>query len=250
MMRLVVVLSLLAFASGGGHAQPAVAAPAFEVASVKPTQHGRGPDGWSFSDLTVAGPGRLVGTNSSLEECIEWAWQLKRYQLSGPDWLNADDASYDIEAKTAPGTTQKEIRLMLQTLLAQRLGLRLHRETRTLPIFEIVAAKNGPKLQAASAGAPGGLTARGGRSGVRVDSQRATMAQLAERLSLDLERPVFDKSGIQGSFAIQLEWSRGEGDGPSVFTAIQDQLGLRLQPARGPVEVLVIDHAERVPTAN
>jgi uncharacterized protein (TIGR03435 family) len=241
---------VLALACGASYAQPEAGAPAFEVASVKPTQHGRGPDGWSFSDIKVAGPGRLVATNASLEECIRWAYQVKKYQIYGPDWLNADDASYDIEAKTSPEKDRAQIRLMLQALLAERLGLRLHRETRMLPIFEVVVAKNGPRLQAAGADAKGGLTSQGGRDGVRVTGQKATMAELAERLSLDVERPVFDKTDLQGSYAIQLDWSRGEGSGPSVFTAIQDQLGLKLQPSKGPVEVLVIDHAERVPAAN
>lgn len=226
------------------------APPAFEVASVKPTAHGRTPDGWSHSSIDIPSPGRLVAANSSISECIRFAYGLKDYQLSGPEWLNSDAASFDIEAKAAPGTSRKEMREMLKTLLADRFKLTLHREPRSLPVYELSVAKNGPKLPEAIEGAKTGLTARGGRDGVRVTGESATMASLADRLSSDLDRPVFDKTGLAGSFRIALEWSRGEGDGASIFSAIQEQLGLRLEAAKAVVEVAVVDHAEKMPAGN
>ncbi|SPE40252.1 conserved exported hypothetical protein [Candidatus Sulfopaludibacter sp. SbA3] len=223
-------------------------APAFDVASVKLTQHGRNAEGVAISDLKITSPGRLVGTNSSLDECIRWAYGVKEYQISGPDWLNSDEASYDIEAKAPPATTEAQIRLMLRRLLAERLGVKLHRETRVLPVYELVVGKGGPKLQAAAAGARSGFMSMGGRDGVRVTSDKATMAGFANRLSTDVGRPVIDRTGLDGAFAIKLEWAR-EGAGVSVFTAVQE-LGLKLQAAKAPIDVLVIDHAERVPTEN
>jgi len=222
---------------------------AFEVASVKLTVHGRNAEGWSYSDVKIASPGRLVGTNASLDECIRWAYGVKEYQISGPGWLNSDAASYDIEAKAPPNTTPRQMRLMLRTLLGERFKLVLHRDTKLLPVYLLKVGKNGPHLERATLGADGGLTASGGRDGVRVTGDSATMETLAHRLSLDLDHPVFDKTGIQGTFRISLEWAR-EGDGPSVFAALQERLGLRLEASKAPIEILVIDHAERIPAEN
>ena len=226
---------------------------AFEVASVKLTAHGRNAEGLSISDLKIASPGRLVGTNASLDECIRWAYHVKEYQVSGPSWLNSDAASYDIEAKASPDTTLQQMRLMFQTLLRERFKLALHRDTKLLPVYLLTVAKNGPHLEratleAAGGKAGGGLVSHGSREGVRVTGESATMEALAHRLSLDLDRPVFDKTGIAGAFRIKLEWAR-EGEGPSIFAAVQ-QVGLKLETSKAPVEILVIDHAEKIPTAN
>jgi len=246
MIRLIVSAGLLISTL---HAQSAKVAPAFDVASVKLTSHGRNAEGLSISDLKIAGPGRVIGTNASIEECILWAYEVRKNQVAGPDWLNSDAASYDIEAKAPPDTPPAQIRLMMQTLLAERFKLALHRENRELPAYFIVVAKNGLKLQQADPDARGGVTSRGGSSGVKVTSEKIAMAGLANRLSLDLGRPVFDKTGLAGFFRITLEWAR-EGDGPSIFTAMQEQLGLKLDAAKASIETLVIDHAQRIPTEN
>jgi len=223
--------------------------PSFEVASVKLTSHGRTADGWSFSDVRIVSPGRLVATNASLDECIRWAYQLKEYQVSGPGWLNSDAASYDIEAKAPPETAPQQMRLMFQALLAERFKLTVHHETRTLSVYELVVAKSGPKLQEASSTARPGFSSQGGRGGVRMNAQKVTLAGFADWLSRNVERPVIDKNNLTCDFGFKLEWAR-EGDGPSVFTALQDQLGLKLQATKAPIEILVIDHAEKVPTEN
>jgi uncharacterized protein (TIGR03435 family) len=228
--------------------QEPAALPEFEVASVKFTAHGRNAEGWSFSDLKIASPGRLVGTNASLDECIRWAYDVREYQVSGPDWIRSDAASYDIEAKAPPDTTERQMRLMLQALLQERFKLALHRETKELPVYLLTVGKNGPRLEAASSEARGGLTSRGSSAGVRVSGDGATMEDLANRLSRDLDRPVLERTGIQGRFRITLEWAR-EADGPSVFAALQD-VGLKLEPTKAPMEILIIDHAERNPAAN
>jgi uncharacterized protein (TIGR03435 family) len=229
--------------------EEAAASLAFELASVKLTAHGRDAEGLSISDIRIASPGRLVGTNASLDECIRWAYDVKEYQVSGPDWIRSDAASYDIEAKAAPHTTTRQLRLMLQTLLRERFKLTLHRETKVLPVYLLMVGKNGPHLQPAALGDRVSLTSYGGHDGVRVSGDSATMETLAHRLSLDLDHPVFDKTGITGTFQIKLEWAR-EGDGPSAFTAVQEQLGLKLETSKAPIEVLVIDHAQRIPAEN
>lgn len=229
-------------------AQSPADTPAFDVASVKLTAHGRNADGPSFSDLKIAGPGRLVGTNASLEECIRWAYNVKEYQVSGPDWIRSNAPSYDIEAKAPPDATSSQMRLMLQKLLRERFKLALHRESKSLPVYILTVGKNGLRLQSANMDARAGLMSQSGSTTVRVTGDRATMASLANHLSLDLDHPVFDKTGMQGAFRINLEWARAA-DGPSVFAALQD-VGLKLEASKAPIELLVIDHAERIPAAN
>lgn len=240
-------VALAGLLCAGCYGQPGAEPLAFDVASVKLAAHGHNA-GPSFSDVKIASPGRLVGINASLDECIRWAYDIKEYQISGPDWLNSA-ASYDIEAKAPANTTPQQMRLMLQTLLRERFKLVLHRDTRLLPVYLLTVGKNGPRLENAAAGANRGLISYGGREGVMVVGESATMEALAHRLSLDVERPVFDKTGIQGAFRIKLNWAR-EGDGPSVFSAVQEQLGLKLEPSKTPIEILVVDSANRIPTAN
>jgi uncharacterized protein (TIGR03435 family) len=246
MARVIMVTCFLVAADSVAIAQPA---PAFDLASVKLTAHGRTADGWSVSSLKIVSPGRLVAINASLGECLRWAYEVKEFQISGPGWLDSDAASYDIEAKAPPETPPDRIRLMFQTLLAERFGLALHRETKTLAGYALEAAKKGPKLRPASTDGKVGFSSSGGSDGVHVTSQSGTMIGLAHRLSLDLDRPVFDRTEIQGRFSIDLQWAR-EGSGPSIFSALQEQLGLKLEPMKAPFEILVIDHAEKVPTAN
>lgn len=222
---------------------------AFEIASVKVTQYRRPADGPSFSDVRIVSPGRLVATNASLYECIEWAYQLREYQFSGPEWLKSGGTNYDVDAKAPPETRPEQMRIMLQTLLTERFHMKVHRESRTLAVYDLVIAKKGLKLQQASAEAQLGFTSQGGSAGVRMTSQKATMARFANWLSGNVDHPVIDRTGLADFFAINLEWAR-EGDGPSLFSAIQEQLGLALQAAKAPIDILVVDHAEKVPTAN
>ena len=129
---------------GSAFAQPA----AFDVASVKPTQHGRNAEGLSISyDPDTPSPGTFTVTNNSLDELIRWAYRVKEYQISGPAWLNDDSESFDIEAKMPPATSKAQLRLMMRTLLEERFKLSLHRETRGLPIYELLVAKGGARLE-------------------------------------------------------------------------------------------------------
>lgn len=228
-------------------AQSSTPSPAFDVASVKFTSHGRNADGSSTSGFNI-NPGRLVGIRVNLQECIEWAYQVEDYQISGPAWVSANDAIYDIEAKAPAGTKPVEMQAMLQTLLRERFHLQVHREKRILPAYLLKVAKGGPRLSP-SAGPEGGLFSLGSTDGVHVTGDSATMKSLADRLSRDVGRPVFDNTGIAGAYRINLQWAR-EGDGPSVFGAVEEQLGLRLEKTKMPIDTLVIDSAEKTPAAN
>jgi uncharacterized protein (TIGR03435 family) len=230
--------------------QPVPAGPAFEVASIKPntslSRH-------ASSHVTN---GEVIMSNVSLKSCIQFAYHIQDGRLFGPDWLSA--TSFDIVAKPPSGSPHDQYREMMQALLADRFKLAIHHESRTLPAFALVIGKNGPKLQK---GEPGGphvdventkLTGRG-----------MTMANLAETLSRHLDRPVVDKTGLEGFFDLHLEWSPEEKPSdekeaaaalppsrPPMFTAVQEQLGLRLQAEKLPVDVIVVDHMERLPTEN
>jgi uncharacterized protein (TIGR03435 family) len=229
--------------------QPTPPPPAFEVASIKlalPPTRGR------ESVRTSVSVGGLNYTNVSLSDLIGKAYGLQRPQISGPAWL--DTERFDIVARIPAGVHRDQVPRMLQTLLADRFHLQSHIEEKQLPIYVLVAAKNGPKLQKAKSASGLG----GALGNLRAHANGAvSMSQLADYLSLRLGRPVRDQTTLEGAYVIVLDWTpdptTSQPDappGPSIFTALQEQLGLRLAPEKGPVEVLVIDHVERVPTEN
>lgn len=224
-----------------------------------------------------------LGVDASLRLLIRFAYSavsphslpLPASQvLGGPDWI--DSLRYDIDARTAD-TDPKQIRLMWQTLLADRFKLKLHRETRELPTYDLTVVKNGPQLPAAKAADcvsfPPGTQPRhipgkvdcgyvsgpfGDSAGLRIRGSKIRMADLVRELTSVLDRPVLDQTGFPGEFDLNLTFRAdnalagfpglgGSTDPnlPNIFAALDEQLGLRLVPAMGPVEVLVIDHAER-----
>jgi uncharacterized protein (TIGR03435 family) len=267
--------------AGAAHAQtPApLASPAnapasaltFEVAAIKLNQSGSGN---SNSDTDK---GLFTATNESLKNLMQWeAYDIPASRiLGGPKWL--DSTRFDIEAKMDEATATQlkaldrqqsriESMAMFQQLLADRFKLAVHWETRELPVYALAVAKNGAKLQAAKdASGNSGTSVSSHDSAVQFKATGQTLEQLAQSLSStatqELGREVIDKTGIQGKYDFALNWTRDSGatapapDGsaketsPSIFTAIQEQLGLKLEPSKGPVRVLVVDHAE-MPSAN
>ena len=235
-------------------------AQSFEVAAIKLSQPAAGER--QFTGFQTPGGGRLNTVNTSLRMLITFAYNVKDYQLSGgPGWANSE--TYDITAKAEQNATPAQLRLMLQALLKDRFKLVLHHETKDAPVYELLVAKGGPKLQEDTA-------SPGSRMGMRgpgaVTAERASVAMFAQLLGTLTGRPVVDKTGLTSTYAFMLNWTpdvgeggpRGPGgpdvappdsNGPSLFTAIQEQLGLRLQSAKGPVENLVIESVER-PSAN
>jgi uncharacterized protein (TIGR03435 family) len=228
---------------------------AFEVASIRERV---GPYG--KIDIATAGT-RLTAEASNLGFLIMWAYDVKNYQLvRSPAWNTFGDAPYDIAAKaegeTAP--TKAEFRAMLQALLADRFKLKLHREVMDTRIYALVVGKNGPKLTEATPDETAyARTGVEGRNYV-VTMPHHTMGALAEILgNAGLDAPIVNRTGLSGTYDIRLTYtpqyrmSREDPDPAeiSVLTAIQNQLGLRLEVQTMPMEKLVIDHVEK-PTAN
>ena len=245
-------------------------APAFEAASVKVNTSGE--PGGRFA---LPGPGRLVATNYSLRNIVRNTWNLQDFQIvGGPQWL--DRTRFDISAVGPASSAQPEFMAMLKTLLADRFKLVAHMETREMPAYALVvrdAGRLGPQLKPVAgdcgmalrelraSGRPlpadlpvCGLRARPGA----FQGGSVSMPQLARNLSAVAGRSVVDATGLAGLFDLELTWapeqaadvSPGtEANAPSLVTAVQEQLGLKLESHRAPIEVLVIDRAE-LPSAD
>jgi uncharacterized protein (TIGR03435 family) len=218
--------------------------PAFEVASVKLLP---GRDG--LTSFSPFGTGRFTMTNTPLELLIQVAYSVPSSQISAGTWLGSE--RYDVVAKAEDGVklTPEELSPRLRQLLEQRFKLAVHREPKEVQGYALVAAKGGPKLHQSSGNeAAGGIIYPGGIRG-----PNWSMASFAATLSSAVGRPVIDQTGIEGNYEIEIEYAR-DGDTnsslPSVFTALQEQLGLKLEPRRVPIEIVVIDHAEKVPIEN
>lgn len=207
-------------------------------------------------DFRVSG-GRLVVTNQTLDILVLQAYNVNYYQITGgPAWFNWD--RFDIEAETPGNPSREEMMAMLQTLLADRFKLKVHRESKEGTVYVLTEARGGHKLKPAK---------EGDQSFIRTfrktpptepgvsyyqQGQHASLSQLAETLTNLMRAPVTDRTGIKGTFDFRFDYGTDDAPaeaGPPVVTAIQDDLGLKLEKQKGPVETLVIDHAEK-PSAN
>jgi uncharacterized protein (TIGR03435 family) len=270
----------LALAAGALQAQAPATPAAFEVSSVKPNKDG-GP-----SSVRVLPGGTLTVTNNNLRNIIRNAWNITNDQIvDGPDWI--DSERFDITAKASAPFKQDEARGMLQALLAERFGLKTHMETRELPVYLLVLARKdgalGPQMKksdidcaalfaSVTAGGkmperlpngnlPCGLSVRAAQG--QVVGSPASMEQLTRNLVGGVGRIVVDRTGLPGYYDFNVTFAPDsppaapgapagaapDGSAPSLFTAMQEQLGLKLEPGRAPIQVLVIDRAER-PTAD
>ena len=219
-------------------------APAFEVASIKPAA----PEA-TGQDVKRDPAGGIVLTNVNLRSLVIMAYQIQPFQLAGgPSWLRP--RRFDIAAKAPAGARKDQTWAMLQTLLADRFHLAVHRETKEMPIFELVVAKGGLKIQPAhrapSEADDSIITFAG-----RYKASMAQMSGLALVLSGMLGHRVVDRTNLDGRYDFQLEFARDESDSsrPSIYGALQDQLGLKLEPSKGAVDMIVIDRAE-LPSGN
>jgi uncharacterized protein (TIGR03435 family) len=253
----------------------------FEVASVKPSakqgMRTRMTGGPGTSD-----PGRFKATNAELTLLVMRAYGIEYDQLKGPAWM--ETIQFDVIANVPPGATVEQFRKMLQNLLAERFRMQVHRETRAQSVYELTVAKNGPKLKPAAEGSgtddfiPGSGPRRSDRDNFPIlppgrpniacahlaqnsycTFRMLTMGMLVQRLSFPnfADRRVVDKTGLVGTYDFTLNFghtggqtSDSDNNAPPIEEAVQQQLGLKLSFSKGSVEVLVIDHAEKMPTQN
>jgi uncharacterized protein (TIGR03435 family) len=222
--------------------------PSFEVASIKLS----GPDDRLMYRLQPGG--RYLATGLTLKALLANAYEVPDFLVSGgPGWRDSD--RYNIEATVGSPLppwpdSNKQLSLMLQSLLADRFKLTVHRERKEEPVYELRVAKDGAKLQVAKADEKAGFEMTPGR----IHSMAVPLEYLATSLGYQLGRLVVDKTGLAGKYSYTVTYTPDDAPvtdtvGPSIFTAIREQLGIRIESAKAPVEVLVIDHVER-PSAN
>ena len=236
--------------------------PTFEAVSIRPSPADARGGGYNISS------GRLNGKNAGLKELVKFAYDLHDYQLSGATgWMDTDH--YEILATFPGDTTNTKRAQMMQAMLADRFGLAIHKEGKEITGYSLVVGKNGAKLHAPDASQHEGMMlGRSRTSGQRtLTANSATMAGLAAILADLLGRPVEDKTALAGVFDFNMEWTPdssegiqkagvekqdapGDGQtGPSIFTALQETLGLKLETRKVTVQAIVIDKAEK-PSAN
>lgn len=248
--------------------------PKFEVISVKATPP-NAPDGIAIMNRPG---GRFVATNVTMAMLLGFAYRLRDFQIVGlQGWLTAD--RWDIEAKAAEGSILSGLQpdptsispqaLMVQSLLESRFQLKTHRDAREMSIYELHIAKGGAKIKLSedqSPGQPGSQRGNLGMAGGKIEGTAVQFAFFVNALSQQIGRTIVDRTGLKGLYDIQLVWTPempsandpgrffGAGavaspppdaSGPSIFTALREQLGIQLESSKGPVEVLVIDHAEK-----
>jgi uncharacterized protein (TIGR03435 family) len=238
-------------------AQSLLTHPTFEVVSVRPL--GSSPP--RAGKKAQSDEGLLRYSGITLLRLIANAYEVDTYSVIGPTWLETE--RFAIDARLPAGGTRDQIPAMLQAMLADRFHFAAHRETRDIPVFALVVAKGGPKMQPA--------TIHDDRVGIamlsptkRLIKGRTDIDELIFLLKLPgntslADRPLRNRTGLTGLFDIHLEWtvegpsSPGSPDsdaGPSIFSAIQGQLGLKLEPRKEPMEAIIVDRVEKVPTEN
>jgi len=216
----------------------------FEVASVRASQHGCG-----MTSISPWGGARFSVKNATMQLLLGIAFDVRPEQISTKlGWL--DTQCYDVDAKPEgdTGLSYEQVKAPLQHLLMQRFRLASHHESKDMSGYALVVAKGGPKLKKAGDSAREGYIFFDGLRGESI-----SMSSLAAMLASWVKQPVVDKTGITGDYEINLKFAPSEttdSSYPSVFTAVQEQLGLKLEPQKVPVEMLVIDHLEKMPTEN
>lgn len=250
------LLSTRTYVSAQGLGQTVESAPAFEAASVKLNTAGGAP-------IYNYGPGQIEMRNTTLEILILIAYGVAYYSLSGPDWLSS--VKLDIVAKLpasaagwSPEDRRRMTNVMLQGLLAERFKLKVHREEKVIPGYALVVAPGGPKMRRVDGPTRGAVTQG------RITAQSTPVAQIVVSASGAVGGPVRDMTGLSGNYEFNLTWTpedkvlagadntstAPDDRPPSIFTALQEQLGLRLEPRKFPIQTVVVDHVERVPAEN
>lgn len=222
----------------------------FDVSTVKPSNPGSDSN---YNYQFKTGHGLLDARNVTLKRFIMGAYAVGPHQIfGGPDWVYSD--RYDIMAKADPSINDDDVFMaMLQLLLTDRFKLAIHSETKTIPAYVLEVDKKGPKLEKAEGGDSVTSTSTGNNGQVKIVLKNTDMDAFAQRLARNLDLPVVNQTGIKGIFNFTVHWTpdttaptkQEAADDVSIFTALPEQLGLRLRSAKAPVQVLVIDHVER-----
>jgi uncharacterized protein (TIGR03435 family) len=254
-------------------AAQAIAPPAFEAASIKLSQPG------VRSPSVISNPGRWSCANCTLFAIFTNAFAVFEYQIVAPEWTRT--VMFDVDGKLPDGAKREDLRPMLQELLQERLKMKMHRESREMSVYELVIANGGPKMKQVTEPAtpppPGpdvdrngfpnvpngsGMRALNGRG--RIQFRGQTMKNVAHYISAEVDRPVLDATGLEGAYALTLSFrllqrsaksistaDQSNSDlGPTIYEAVEEQLGLKLKPAKRSVEVVVIDDVDRTPIEN
>lgn len=214
----------------------------FEVATLKANKAG-GPASW----VPATKNDQFIARNDSLRQLLPFAYGVKDFQISGPSWL-ADDR-YDVSAKLPLGATPDQVPDMLRALLEERLNIATHKDSVDQKVYFLVVAKGGPKFHEVEPDAE-----------FKQDFPKAAhafvllngdMATWGETLAKSVDRPVLDKTGLGvGTYKFLLAFDKKGEDFPDVFGAVEQELGLHLEPGRAKVDILVVDRADRVPKDN
>jgi uncharacterized protein (TIGR03435 family) len=229
--------------------------PAYDVISIKQNKSGSGGVDINTND------NRYFAQNVSLKDLLENAYGIKKDLISGVTGPVAS-ARFDVEAKIVDRDpdalkklTNKQYGQMLLPFLVERFQLKAHTETKILPVFELVVVKDGPKFKQSEDDTHGsGTSIHGEHNGKELTAHNLSMTSLASSLTNEVHRTVIDKTGLAGKYDLGMKWTADDSStqsdvGPSIFTALQEQLGLKLQSAKGPVETLVVDSVE-MPSEN
>jgi uncharacterized protein (TIGR03435 family) len=232
-------------------------APAFDVASVRPA----GPvheESKRRPHHVNTTPGNVVMRNIGMTEAIQWAYNVEAYQVTGPSWMPT--THFDIVAKAAGPATDDEMRAMMQTLLASRFQLTLHRENKEMAGMALLLNKGGSKMKASEDNGESVFEPQDKK--MAINMRHMSMHEFAGLLSEPMRKPVIDLTELPGQFDFTLDASNyvappsatgqreGEDEMYMILRALQEQLGLRLEPRKLTIDMVVVDRAEKVPTEN
>jgi bla regulator protein BlaR1 len=218
--------------------------PRFEVVSIRPS-----PSMDVQKSMSGVPGGGFKCTNYSLRHLIQLGWDVRGFQISG-DSRSLDRDRYNIETRTAAPINvsepdgQRQFRQMVQAMLADRFRLKVHQQKKDMKVFFLTVGRSGDRLKRVGDATDRETSMRDGKGWWT--AKKIDMSMMASNLGGELGVPVIDKTGLSGAYDINLQWNPDDdGSGPSIFTALQEQLGLKLESGRAPVPVLVVDHAER-----
>jgi uncharacterized protein (TIGR03435 family) len=257
MLRTIGSVSLFLFNAGMVFSQPAATAPAFEVASVKADTAGTNEGGGRGREIVTPSPSGISMINVRLKSVIVWAYHLQPVQVTGPAWLDVD--RFDVVAKASGAASEDQQRLMMQKLLVDRFKLAFHHETKEMQAFVVSVAKTGLKAKPSDSEGEMSIQPAGEMA---ASVQRATVSKLAEMLSGPLQAPVIDETGLTGKYDFKLDLANfmmsmdrtqpmGISDViPILIQAAQQQLGIKIEQRKVPVELMIVDHLEKVPVEN